>query len=355
MPISVPRRTVAVIAARALAVCLAVAALPAAAQTSPDRVTQIIAQARLALDDLEYTRAISICRLVLQQPTVTVEQRREVLMLIAAAQFPNDPDAARPDSAAVTLRQLVKLDLDATFPRAITWRGLDSLLTATKNRVLSLRVSPDSVQRVTGAEGTWRVSYRSTVEADLSLVAERSGAVVQLARARGKTGEVRVPAYQAGRPLLADGEWKVTFVARAAGDAEVRTFTVAVVADTLQPLEMPVFDSTALKPEFAPPMRAKALGYAAVLGGATMAFASGLRAADPVRSAASSDTRAVGVAALMAVGAATAMFLDRGRRLPDNVADNARRRRDYESELAQANAERARRLGALTATVRTQP
>jgi hypothetical protein len=340
---------------RALVLCVALGAVPAAAQTSPDRVAQIIAQARLALDDLEYPRAISICRLVLQQSTVTADQRREALMIIAAAQYPNDPDAAKPDSATVTLRQLVKLDLDATMPRAISWRGLDSLLTATKNRVLSLRVTPDSAQQVSGADGSWRVPYRSTIDAEISVVAERGGSVVQLGRARGKGGEVRIPTYQATRPVLADGEWKVTFVARAAGDAEVRTFNISVVADTLQPLEMPTFDSTALKPEFAPPLKAKALGYAAVLGGATVAMASGLRAADPVRSAASADSRAMGVAALMTVGAATAMFLDRGRRLPDNAAENVRRRQAFEAELTQANAERARRLGALTATVRTLP
>ncbi|MDX2184663.1 MAG: hypothetical protein SFW08_11845 [Gemmatimonadaceae bacterium] len=350
-----PRRTLVALAGRALLLCIALGAVPAVAQTSPDRVAQIIGQARLALDDLEYARAISICRLVLQQPSVTAEQRRDALIIIAAAQFPNDPEAARPDSAAVTLRQLVKLDLDATLPRAISWRGLDSLLTLTKGRVLSFRITTDSAQRIAGSDGTWRVQYRSTIDADLSLVAERGGTVVQLARARGKGGEVRIPVYQGDRPLLADGEWKVTFAARAAGDAEVRSFVVAVVADTLQPLEAPVFDSTALKPEFAPPLKAKALGFAAVLGGATIAIASGLRASDPVRSAASADGRAMGVAALMTAGAATAMFLDRGRRLPDNVADNARRRREFDAEVAQVNAEKARRLGALTATVRTLP
>lgn len=257
-----------------LAAGAAFAPSPATAQPAGDPVVRLLQSARTAFDDLEYGRAISICRLALQQPTITRAQRLDVLRVLAAAQYPNDPDAARPDSAARTLRPLVKLDLDATFPRTLGWRGLDSLLADVRTRTLALAVVPASDQQVRGGDGAWVLPFRTTMAADVALTAERNGVV-----------SARVPAV-------------------------------------------------------------------VVLGGATAAMASGLRAEDPVRSAYGVDARAFGVAAALAVGAGMAVFLDKGRDLPDNAKANADRRATHAREAAEVVAENDRRLAAAVTTVR---
>jgi hypothetical protein len=335
-----------------LAAGAAFAPSPATAQPAGDPVVRLLQSARTAFDDLEYGRAISICRLALQQPTITRAQRLDVLRVLAAAQYPNDPDAARPDSAARTLRLLVKLDLDATFPRTLGWRGLDSLLADVRTRTLALAVVPASDQQVRGGDGAWVLPFRTTMAADVALTAERNGAVVPLAAGRGPDGVLRVPALRDRVPLLANGDWTLVVSARVPADSEVVRLAATFASDSLVFLPVPALDSTGFKPERANPIGRRALLAGVVLGGATAAMASGLRAEDPVRSAYGVDARAFGVAAALAVGAGMAVFLDKGRDLPDNAKANADRRATHAREAAEVVAENDRRLAAAVTTVR---
>jgi hypothetical protein len=327
------------------------AAAPVHAQGT-DRFAQLVSTARTALDDLEYTRAVAACRAALQQPGISREQRIEVLKIMAAAQFPNDPDAYKPDSAKLTLRALVKADLDATFPRGLGWRGLDSLLAVVKGTVLSVAVAPLAEQRVQGGEGTWAVPFRSTVDASWRLVAERNGVTVPLATGRGVSGELTVPAIKDRAPLLAAGDWALVITARTEADSESVKLTATLATDTLNFVDLPKFDSAQVKPEVAPPIKGKAVLYGLLLGGATAAIANGVRAEDPVRSAYAADSRAMGVAAGLAVGASLAMVLDKGRALPANAEANAALRQGHERLMAEAVAENDRRLAAAVTTVR---
>jgi hypothetical protein len=324
----------------------------AAAQPAADPVARLLQTARTAFDDLEYGRAISICRLALSQASITRAQRVDALQLLAASQFPNDPDAARPDSAARTLRQLVKVDLDATFPRGLGWRGLDSLLVAVRGRTLAIVVSPGAEQQVRGGDGAWVLPYRATMAADVSLTAERNGVSVPLATLRGADGVLSVPALRDRAPVLANGEWALVVRARVPADSEEVRLTGTFSTDSLTFADMPAFDSTALKPERAAPIGTRAWLLGGLLGGATAVFASGLRAEDPVRSAYSPDPRAFGVAAVLAVGAGAAMFLDSGRALPENATANAALRAAFERQAAEVAADNERRLAAAVTTVR---
>lgn len=317
-----------------------------------DRVAQFLATAKTAFDDLEYQRAVSASRLALQQPGITREQRLEALKVMAAAQFPNDPDAYRPDSAKISLRTLVKADLDATFPRGLGWRGLDSLLAEVKRTVLSVAVAPGAEQKVQGGDGTWSIPFRSTVDAEWQLVAERNGTSVPLATGRGVNGALTVPALKDRAPLLAAGDWALVVTARTAADSETVRLTGSFATDSISFVPMPKFDSAQVKPEVAPPIKGKAVLYGLLLGGATAAIANGVRAEDPVRSAYSADGRAMGVAAGLALGATMAMVLDKGRPLPENAEANATLRREFERQSAEATAENDRRLAAAVTTVR---
>jgi hypothetical protein len=317
-----------------------------------DRFAQLLSTAKTAFDDLEYQRAISACRLALQQSGVTREQRLEVLKVMAAAQFPNDPDAYRPDSAKVTLRTIVKADLDATFPRGLGWRGLDSLLREVKSTVLSVALAPVAEQKAQGGDGAWTIPFRSTMDAEWRLVAVRNGTSVPLATASGASGVLTVPALKDRAPLLASGDWALVVTARTAADSETVNFTGTFATDVERFVPLPTFDSAQVKPEIAAPIKGRAVLYGLLLGGATAAFANGVRAEDPVRSAYSADGRAMGVAAGLAVGATLAMVLDKGRPLPANAEFNAAMRREYERQLAEATAENDRRLSAAVTTVR---
>lgn len=341
----------------ALALALLLGGTPwtAHAQPAADPVARLLQAARTAFDDLEYGRAINICRLALSQAAITRGQRIDALQLLAASQFPNDPDAARPDSAARTLRQLVKADLDATLPRGLGWRGLDSLLAVTKSRTLALAVSPGGEQQVRGGDGAWVLPFRTTMPADITLLAERNGTVVPLAVGRGPAGELTVPALKDRAPLLANGEWTLVVQARVPADSEVVRLTATFASDSLAFLPSPAFDSTGLKPEKAPPIGARAWLLGGVLGGATAAFAAGVRAEEPVRTAYGSDGRAFGVAAVLAVGAGMAMFLDKGRALPENAKANAALREAFDRQAAETAAENDRRLAAAVTTVRITP
>jgi len=302
-----------------LAAGAAFAPSPATAQPAGDPVVRLLQSARTAFDDLEYGRAISICRLALQQPTITRAQRLDVLRVLAAAQYPNDPDAARPDAAA---------------------------------RTLALAVVPASDQQVRGGDGAWVLPFRTTMAADVALTAERNGAVVPLAAGRGPDGVLRVPALRDRVPLLANGDWTLVVSARVPADSEVVRLAATFASDSLVFLPVPALDSTGFKPERANPIGRRALLAGVVLGGATAAMASGLRAEDPVRSAYGVDARAFGVAAALAVGAGMAVFLDKGRDLPDNAKANADRRATHAREAAEVVAENDRRLAAAVTTVR---
>ena len=334
----------------ALAIVASVPAIGRAQQADP--VTRLVQSARTAFDDLEYTRAINICRLALQQPSITRAQRVEVLQVLAAAQFPNDPDAARPDSAAATLRTIIKLDLDATFPRGLTWRGLDSLSTFVRARTLALTSAPGAEQQVRGAEGAWVLPYRSTIDADITLTAERNGVVVPLAETRGRDGTLSIAALKDRAPVLANGDWQLVLRARVGSETEQVRLTGSFTTDTVSFETMPAFDSTGLKPESAPPIGGRAWLFGGLLGGATAVFATVVRAEDPVRSAYGADARAYGVAAALAIGGGLASMLDRGRALPENVQANADLRAAHERRVADATAENDRRLAAVTTTVR---
>jgi hypothetical protein len=160
------------------------------------------------------------------------------------------------------------------------------------------------------------------------------------------------------QPIAPSGTYDLVVVARSrtSADSEVVRFAATVAADAFSLTPVPAaLDSSKLMREIAPPIGAKALLAGLALGGATAAIASGLRAEDPVKSAYSNDTRAMGVAAGLAIGASLAMVLDKGRTLPENVDANRRTREEFDRAVAEAKAENDRRVAAFTLTLTIAP
>jgi hypothetical protein len=109
---------------------LAVLSLPRAAVAQESIVTGLLTRAKNALNDLKYQEADSIARLIIVLGDVVPKpQRINALQIAAAARYPEDAPARKPDGALDALREIVKLGHTAPIPFEIGWVGLDSLYT----------------------------------------------------------------------------------------------------------------------------------------------------------------------------------------------------------------------------------
>jgi hypothetical protein len=170
---------------------------------------------------------------------------------------------------------------------------------------------------------------------------------------KGSTGQLNFPVLRDRTPVLKSGDYDFVITATVANDSEVVRLKANVAADDIGFVPVPEgVDESKLLPEVASPIGAKALAFGIVLGGATAALANGLRADDPVKSAYGSDSRALGVAAGVAVGAALAMVLDHGRPLTENAEANRQLRANLDKSVADAKAENARRIANYTVTIK---
>ena len=109
----------------ALAVAVSLTPAVGHAQTTVDT---LLSRASVALNDLNYERALLLSHQLLTLPSATTPQRLSALQLLAAAFYPEEKEKQHADSAMFALRQLVRIDATTKLPRDITWGGLDSLL-----------------------------------------------------------------------------------------------------------------------------------------------------------------------------------------------------------------------------------
>ena len=118
-----------------LALCAtAVFARPAASQ-SQSPVAELLVQGRNALNDLDYERAESVGRSVLEfGERATRRERASAYRLIAASFFPEELALQNADSALHYLAELIRLTPNAAIPTEISWPGLDSLLAVARTR-----------------------------------------------------------------------------------------------------------------------------------------------------------------------------------------------------------------------------
>lgn len=113
----------------AMGLALILTATPVAAQVpqgSP--IADYMQRGRNAINDLRYTEADSLARLVLALgDLLTAQQKIEALQLRAAAAFPDEQGVQFADSAIRFIRQIADLGPVQSPPAEYSWPGLDSL------------------------------------------------------------------------------------------------------------------------------------------------------------------------------------------------------------------------------------
>ncbi len=111
-----------------IGVVLLSALAPGRAHAQADIIKDLIAKGREAVNNFEYRNAETVAYQVLKME-LSAQQRIDALELLAAATYPDDAAAQRPDSAKVILAQLVGAGGQGITTTELKWRGIDSLYT----------------------------------------------------------------------------------------------------------------------------------------------------------------------------------------------------------------------------------
>jgi hypothetical protein len=104
------------------------AVAPGRAHAQADIIKDLIAKGREAVNNFEYKTAETTAYQILAMQLST-PQRIDALELLAAATYPDDAAAQRPDSARVIITQMVTAGAQGIVTPELKWRGLDSLFT----------------------------------------------------------------------------------------------------------------------------------------------------------------------------------------------------------------------------------
>lgn len=323
-------------------------------QTAADT---LLSRATVALNDLNYDRALLLSRQLLSLPTITGAQRVAALQVFAASLYPEEAEKQHADSAMLALRQLVRADPAVKLPREITWGGLDSLLEVARATTYVARVNPEAQYVLVGPEGQASIAAsanRPTVF-KLEIVSPTGATVATDSTGPTQSGALGFRALNGNRPVLETGSYSVVVTAYdpAAGDSIVSRYTALVDAPALSFEAVPgPIDAAMLRPERYPPSRSRAFAAAGLLAAGTVGMAIGMRADEPVRSAFSLDPKAIMAAVGLAAGAIWAARSDRGGPLPLNVTHNETVKRDHAARVAAANTTNQQRLAAHRVQVR---
>ena len=82
---------------------------------------------------------------------MTLRQRVELWQMMAAAYYPPDADAQKPDSALLQIDALVRVAPDASLPAELSWPGLDTLFEKARAFVFSVTSRPPPEIEMRGA------------------------------------------------------------------------------------------------------------------------------------------------------------------------------------------------------------
>jgi hypothetical protein len=340
-----------------LAASLVVA--PLRAQTSP--IVDLMVRARAALNDLHYAEADSLAATVLVAfaDRLNHDQRIEALGIRAASLYPDTAGGGvqHADSAIAYLALMVRTDPTMVRMRSdLSWTGLDSLFTVARARTFAFAATPLPEYELTGPDASGPVEVESTRPARVSLWLLPSGGapVLMDTAAAAPHASLRLRGFVQLQPL-AIGSYSIAVLARdtASQDSLVEHFTLVVAGQPLQLLPVPrSLDSSQLKREIAPPARARGIVAGLLLGGGAIAAAT-IKGSAPL-STASSDGRGYVIGVGLAAGALVGGLMDKGQRLPENVAANARLRAAFAQSVKQAHDENQRRIAAYHMTLTMQ-
>ncbi len=349
------RRFIVVIAA------LPLVGTPAQAQRSP--IVDVMLRARTALNDFRFAEADSLSTLVLTafDRQLNRQQRIEALSIAAAARFPDAVEGAvqRRESALEALRQLVRLDPEIRLREDLSWSGLDVLLDEARASTFVPRAAHVAQSSLPSGQVQNVVTGTSTLPARWTWrLTPDSGAAPVLQDSSGPALTATVPLrFTLGEEAssIRDGSYRLLVTARnvsARTDSATWAYRVIVSAPVLERVPVPAaLDPATLLPEVAPRARTRGVVAGLIAGAVTIAGTSAIRASSDLSSAVSVDSRSVMVGVLIALGAGTAGFLDKGQALPENAAANLQARTQRTNEIQAAIAENRRRNESYRATV----
>jgi hypothetical protein len=331
--------------------------VPAAGEPVDDLILRVIAD----LSDLRYGDAIRRGREVMSyaRPMMSVEQASLLHTAIAAAFYPEEAAAQRPDSALAELEAAIRVKPDVVLPVELAWDGLDSLLTVARSRSFAVVVRADSTRTLVGPAARAGLMVQSSRPARFTLrtgVLGSSTSVVQSTSAELSLASVLMfRALEGNDVLLAPGEYTATVTAvDAAGDSVRVQRRLLVEGEPLYVIAPPTFDESRLLPERRRGNLTVRVIASALLGGLVFA-ATSVRVDNDFEAefkpSGSSTSLGLGV---FAVGVGT-HWLSRGRRDPDAVAANARMREDHRRAVEAAAAESEQRRNNYRVRVTVSP
>ncbi|MHB1296922.1 MAG: hypothetical protein ACYC0B_00215 [Gemmatimonadaceae bacterium] len=362
MPNTLARRRAAAIAcALALTSMFAAARAVSAQDAAPaPRAAETIALMRADLVAKRYATVIERGNDLLSSPRpLSRDEQMALWQVLAAAYYPPEVAAQRPDSAMLPLDALVRLAPDVRLPRTFSWPGLDSLLERSRSRVFAVVTRPVSEYAVSMTEPAYlTVVATRPARFRLTTISLASGvATVQDSTDARRDAMLRIRAHDGVRTLISPGRYELRVWAR---DVTTGDTTVLVHQFTASGGAPPAL---VMVPPFVPPTTTRTSASrrgAMVLGGlafagATIAIANGARAEGALRREYSADSRAMIVGAAMVGAAVTGLFTDRGRTRPADEETIRRARAEHDARVNAAEAAARARAARYRVTLRMEP
>ena len=327
-------------------------------QTVPASNADRLRAASEFLIGFEYGRAEALVRQVIADPRASRAELQQALAYLGIALWPADADTLdsprRPATVDSAFRKLIELDPDATLPsEVVSWDGQKERLEEIRRRTLAGRLRFDGPQVAVGPLDSVLLRYRATrpARARLELAGPGLPTPVIVERTSLDTaGTLALRVNGAEQPLYATGEYTLTLTLRDRTDAGeyTRRYAVAIEAVGADYVTVnPPGDPPDLLPEVGRPRRTRTVVGALLLGGATVALASTIRADGNARDLASPNPQGLAVAGGLTLGGFIAAFKAAPRELPDNVRFNIERKDEWSLERDRQLAENLRRRGGI--------
>lgn len=345
-----------------LPLVLALAAAPLRAQvpqSTGSPIDDLLKRAQDAFNDLNYPRADSLARQVLQIGTrITAAQRTGALFVLAAAAYPEEVSAQRRSVALSTLKQLVRTNLNLKVPAELSWAGLDSLVDEARRTTFAMEVGGETLQTAIGTQGMAKLTVRGSRPGRyfLTIMPAAGGAAVVADSSRNMmVGDFRFATMRADRPLFSTAEYAVivTGIDSLTRDTVTVRYAAYVEAPALEFLSVPTaLDSTKLLPERTRKFGAKSILPALIVGGAAYALSSNLRAEGAIKTTVAADSKGAAIGGALAFTTIFAGFADRGRAIPANKAANKAFGEAFQKSILDIQAENRRRIAEHKTTIR---
>lgn len=310
--------------------CASLLLVPSAAALEAQRTASptvdILTRMRADLGAKRYAAVIAEANAILESTrSISTPERLQLWQILAAAYYPDAPDAQQPDSAQLPLAALIRFVPDIKVAREISWPGLDALTERTRAESFAAVSRPQSAYTLSQTSpGYLTVVASRPTRFRLSSVSEAtSNIVVHDSSGFETTAVLQLRSHDALAPIFTDGEHQLHVWAYDSISGDSLLLSHRVLA---QQREVPAANTDDAEAVFARPAeqavpvnapptvvrthRSSMLWTGLALAAATAVIAQEARPDDGLRSAFRVDARAFAVGAAMA-GAAVANFFTR--------------------------------------------